>query len=134
MVLPVFALTLLVAIIPVIAAQDTSTPPVATSTGAFEAEKTVLSDPDVTEYPELGFGGVLANTEDHNTVGRIQHTCKVQPEDKAWPSKALWNVLDTFVGDLEKPLPLAAPCYKGGNYNEAVCAYVSANWGDSDLQ
>lgn len=126
MILPVYALTLFAA---AVAAQDASTQPNATSTEVFEAEKTILSDPDVTGYPELQFGPPPSGLET-----RSQHTCKVQPEDKAWPSQTLWSILDIFVGDLEKPLPLAAPCYPGANYNATECTYIVANWGDSDLQ
>lgn len=132
MILPLPSLALFSALVLAVAAQDTST---STSTEAFEAEKTVLSTADVADYPELQFGGSPPDLDAPNIQKRAQHSCKVQPEDNAWPANILWNLLDAFVGgNLKKPLPLAAPCYLGANYNAATCATLVETWGDSDLQ
>lgn len=132
MILPLPSLTLFAALVLAVTAQDTSN---GTSTEAFEAEKTVLSTADVADYPELQFGESPPDLDAPIIEKRAQHSCKLQPEDNAWPADILWNLLDTFVGGhLEKPLPLAAPCYLGANYNAAKCATLVATWGDSDLQ
>lgn len=134
MILPLTSLTLFSALILATVAQDT--PPTEEFEGeVFEAEKTVLLTADVTDYPELQFGEAPPDLDAPNIEKRSQHSCKIQPEDSAWPLKALWSTLDVFVGgNLEKPLPLAAPCYLGANYNAATCANLVATWGDSDLQ
>lgn len=129
MILSLPSLSLLASLVLAVAAQD------GTSTEAFEAEKTVLSTADVSDYPELQFGEAPPDLDAPNIEKREQRSCKIQPEDNAWPANILWSVLDVFVGgNLEKPLPLAAPCYLGANYNAATCATLVATWGDSDLQ
>lgn len=133
MILPI-PLTLF-AVFTLVVAQDATSAEVSTTSAAvFDAEKTVLSSVDVIDYPELQFGESLPDLPG-NIEKRTQRLCKVQPGDNAWPVDILWSVLGAFVGSsLVKPLPLAAPCYKGVNYNANTCANIVANWGDSDLQ
>lgn len=141
MIIPLTSLTLFSALILAAVAQDI--PPTeefdaeAFEAEAFEAEKTVLSTADVTDYPELQFEEAPPDLDLDAPYAKkhSRHSCKIQPEDNAWPLKALWSTLDVFVGgNLEKPMPLAASCYLGANYNAATCANLVATWGDSDLQ
>ncbi len=61
--------------------------------------------------------------------------CKAFPGDPSWPSQSVWNKFNsTLGGALIKTVPLAAPCYVNWpQYNAAVCADITARWGDPNL-
>jgi hypothetical protein len=86
----------------------------------------ILSDANVLGYSDMRFGESMYEKE---------LTCKSQPTDKTWPTKAQWDTLNLFSsGRLVKPAPIAAPCYQGKTNDAQECARIVALWYDSDLQ
>ncbi|KAI1450607.1 hypothetical protein F5Y02DRAFT_413329 [Annulohypoxylon stygium] len=63
----------------------------------------------------------------------ISNTCKVTPDDAAWPSDSDWTNLNTSIaGALIKTRPAASSCYDGNPFGSSLsCAYVEDNWGYS---
>nr|WCO08180.1 RNase T2 protein [Pestalotiopsis microspora] len=60
-----------------------------------------------------------------------QRPCKVYPGDEDWPSLEAWQALNNITGGrLLRPVPKAASCYRGPEFNESRCAAISVNWTD----
>ena len=62
-------------------------------------------------------------------------SCKAVPDSPTWPSKAQWDALNSSIsGQLLAPLPPAAVCDPAFSvYDNASCAYVTAEYGSSDF-
>lgn len=55
-------------------------------------------------------------------------TCRKLPQDKDWPSQAIWNGLNATVGGrLIATTPLASPCHDP-NYDASKCDALRAGW------
>ncbi|KAF8990551.1 hypothetical protein BDQ17DRAFT_1433708 [Cyathus striatus] len=107
-----------------------ATPPVDQSPQLLDAEKTILEDAEVAEYPEFAF----ADDVIESTIVPRSRTCKVIPGDSQWPTLASWALFDTLAGgQLVKPDPIADVCYPGAQHNLTRCNIVSQSWTDSDL-
>ncbi|KAK3345988.1 hypothetical protein B0T25DRAFT_583267 [Lasiosphaeria hispida] len=58
----------------------------------------------------------------------VQAACREFPGSEDWPSDTDWQRLNTTLnGALLKPLPPAAACYVGANYDAAKCRYLINN-------
>ncbi|PWY73066.1 FAD-binding domain-containing protein [Aspergillus heteromorphus CBS 117.55] len=57
-------------------------------------------------------------------------TCKLLPDDAAWPAPSTWSVFDQLLGGaLIKTVPLAASCSPSWpQYNQTACDAVSDEW------
>ena len=111
-------------------ARETATPGV-----VLPITSTVLTEPDVAEYPEqMGFGDDLYGVE-AATERRDSNSCRYIPGDAKWPSDSDWSVLESFVGKcLVKPDPFGKVCFPGSAYDAGKCATVIAEFTNSDLQ
>ncbi|KAL4923302.1 FAD-dependent oxidoreductase [Aspergillus undulatus] len=64
-------------------------------------------------------------------VARQSTSCKVLPEDAAWPSTDAWNTFNRTVnGRLIATVPLPSVCHQApfGIYNEDACAAIKTEW------
>lgn len=76
------------------------------------------------------------STSDATVSKRSSGFCKVFPEDKAWPSKITWAILDLLLGGrLITTIPLAASCYNSwpAVTSTTECEYVTDEWTNSTL-
>ena len=100
---------------------------------ALSAEKTVLTESDAADCPELRFGEELGKASGRRAQSKP--TCKFIPGDRLWPSEKAWSILNLVVhGQLVKPAPIGSVCYPGLAYNAALCANITAEWANSDTQ
>ncbi|KAF2193092.1 FAD binding domain-containing protein [Zopfia rhizophila CBS 207.26] len=92
----------------------------------FGFEKVQLTEAEAEDYPEIRFGD-----QDENFPKK---RCKAIPGDKDWPSDEQWAKFNkTLGGVLLKPLPLAAPCYSGPQYNAGRCQELKDQWSNTSL-
>lgn len=93
----------------------------------FDWENIQLTEAETRNYSAIRFGGSGPDPPEKE--------CKYIPGDKDWPSDAEWAKFNqTLGGALLKPLPLAAVCYSGPQYNPAQCASLQNSWTDMDIQ
>ncbi|KAK4238606.1 hypothetical protein C8A03DRAFT_33358 [Achaetomium macrosporum] len=87
----------------------------------FPFEAVQLSEADAKSFPAIGFGNTKAGPPPGSTVPQ----CRAWPGSHDWPSDAEWKQLNISLGGaLLKPLPAAAACYQGENYNETTCQWL----------
>jgi hypothetical protein len=87
----------------------------------FEWEKIQLTETETRNYSAIRFG-------DSGRHGP-RRECKYIPGDKQWPSDVEWAKFnETLGGALLKPLPLAAVCYNGPQYNPSRCELLRRTW------
>lgn len=87
---------------------------------ALDFESVQLESEHVESFPGVSFARAVTPPD--------QPKCKAWPGDDDWPSDAQWSAFNASIdGALLKPVPPAAACYKGPNYNAAFCAYLVNN-------
>jgi hypothetical protein len=87
----------------------------------FDYENVLLTEAETRNYSAIRFASQRPPAPERE--------CRYIPGDKQWPSDAEWaRFNDTLGGALLKPLPLAAVCYNGPNYDLSKCAQVTRTW------
>lgn len=117
----------------------------ATSTPAnvplFDYETVQLTDDVVAELQTnsavaafasfLEFGDANTTSAVHTRQARSAQHCKTMPEDALYPSKTVWELIDTLLGGaLEPVVPIGSPCYPNSTYNNydaERCAHLVNN-------
>lgn len=85
----------------------------------FDYEQIQLTQSDIAGFDAIAFGDEVADA--HYTGAQ----CKSFPGDRTWPTDAEWSRLNFAInGNLLKPTPPAAVCYKGSSYNARACQYL----------
>ncbi|KAJ5780426.1 hypothetical protein N7457_005586 [Penicillium paradoxum] len=99
----------------------------------FESEQFQLTDDYIKKLSESE--AALAAFGEKDQTPPSTDGCKVFPGDDQWPSESTWSTLDDLVdGALIKTVPLAASCYTSWpQYDAQKCAYVSAEWNNSNI-
>ncbi|CAP62057.1 uncharacterized protein PODANS_5_610 [Podospora anserina S mat+] len=86
----------------------------------FPFETKQLSKRETTKHPNIAFGDPSSVPLNHD-----RPTCKIGPQDAAWPTLNEWSKLNTTLGGrLLKPSPAPIVCYPGPNYNAAACEFL----------
>ncbi|KAH6635628.1 hypothetical protein B0J18DRAFT_53995 [Chaetomium sp. MPI-SDFR-AT-0129] len=107
----------------------------------FPWEDSILTDADVAasgDPARFAFGDDITddNLKHRHRGGAEPADCRAFPGNPSWPSAATWSLLNTTLsGTLLQTVPLAAPCYADwpAQYDAAVCANLTTNWGDPYL-
>ncbi|CZR65972.1 related to isoamyl alcohol oxidase [Phialocephala subalpina] len=89
----------------------------------FAWESVQLKDSDVGNFSVIAFG-------DKSKLSFLTSTpaCKAFPGSSDWPIDAEWRQLNVSLGGvLLKPIPPAAVCYPGPNYDANKCSYLFQN-------
>lgn len=90
---------------------------------AFESIR--LESRDVAAFPAINFTGEEAHIPSAK--------CKSWPGDESWPSATEWGLFNRSIdGALLKPVPAAAACYHGPNYDAAKCSHLVNNATDDN--
>lgn len=90
---------------------------------------------NLTGIENFGFGNASASSvmmEQDSSAG-----CKALPGDSAWPTDAIWSVLDLLLGGnaLIKSVPVAAACYsEWDEYDPEECATITSQWNSPEFQ
>lgn len=83
-------------------------------------ESVQLEAKDIDFFPAVGFPQGTAQPPDVE--------CKAFPGDDGWPTDDDWRHFNTSIdGVLLKPLPPAAVCYSGPQYDIGKCSYLINN-------
>ncbi|KAI2602610.1 FAD-binding domain-containing protein [Hypoxylon sp. NC1633] len=85
---------------------------------ALASDTIQLTQEDIGDFSAIDFGDetkISLNDSDATE-------CKVFPGDSAWPSEAEWARLNSTIGGaLMKPIPSAAVCYQGPDFDSERC-------------